>query len=232
MARPCAGPFAFMESPMSAELTPPSEPTPPPQRVTCYVDGFNLYHGLMEHTKTRGYRWLNLKSLAESRLLSGHVLERVVYFTSVPPWNRDKAARHRTYIAALESEGVEIVEGKFQKEFKTCFATCQQLFETFTEKLTDVNIATRIISDAIRGAFDWAYLVSADADQAPTIRALQQIAPSARVHVIFPPRRNSAELEQIAHHTTGPLNHRSFKRHVFPDKVEFNGRTIQKPTEW
>ena len=217
---------------MSTELTPPSKPTPPSQRVTCYVDGFNLYHGLKEHSKARAYRWLNLKSLAESRLLSGHVLERVVYFTSVPPWSPGKAARHETYIAALETVGVEIVHGQFQKEFKTCFATCQLPFETFTEKLTDVNIATRIIRDAIQGVFDWAYLVSADADQAPTIRALQQVAPNVSVHVIFPPRRHSAELQQIAHHATPSLNHRALKRHVFPNSIQFNGRTIQKPTDW
>jgi uncharacterized LabA/DUF88 family protein len=200
-------------------------------RVTYYVDGFNLYHGLKEHSKARAYRWLNLWSFAESQLLPGHVLQRVIYFTSVPPWNHNKAARHERYITALESVKVQVVRGHFQRDEMLCRGACGQLFYRYTEKLTDVNIATAMLRDGVTSQFDWAYLVSGDADQAPTIRTLQTLVPAAKVYVLFPPRRHSTELTQVATQFT-PLGSRAFKPHQFPDKLVVGDRIIEKPDNW
>jgi len=200
-------------------------------RVVYYIDGFNLYHGLMEHTKTRGYRWLNLYSLATGHLLPAHTLERVVYFTSVPPWNAAKAARHEKYISALESTGVEIVRGRFQRDEIVCRGHCGQLFSRYVEKLTDVNIATRLLHDGVGSKYDWAYLVSGDADLAPAIRTLRAMAPQCKVRVLFPPRRHSTELTQVSHDNR-PLGHRALKPHLFPDVVHVDGRKIVKPETW
>jgi len=201
------------------------------QRVSYYVDGFNLYHGLKEHSKARKFRWLNLRSFAEGQLQPNHVLERVIYFTSIPPWSSSKAERHERYIAALESVDVEVVRGRFQRDEAICLGACKQLFYRYTEKLTDVHIATTILRDGVAGKFDWAYLVSGDADQAPTIRTLKVMAPSTNVRVLFPPRRNSTELSQVATEFT-PLGYRAFKPHQFPSKMTVNGRIIEKPANW
>ena len=207
-------------------------PAPAPVRATFYVDGFNLYHGIDEHSKGRNYKWLDLRSLAKHLLSPGHTLDRVIYFTSVPPWNHAKQERHRTYIAALESVGVEIVEGRFQRDQMTCKGECGQLFSNFVEKLTDVNIATTILRDAVQGRTDWVYLISGDADQAPTIRALRQLAPSCGVHVVFPPRRHSAELDGLADSVTQSLGYKALKANQFPDEIKTQRRTIQKPAAW
>lgn len=200
-------------------------------RVIYYIDGFNLYHGLMEHTKTRDYRWLNLYSLAAGHLLPGHALQQVVYFTSVPPWNEAKAARHEKYISALESTGVETVRGRFQRDEIICRGDCGQLFTRYVEKLTDVNIATRLLYDGVTSKYDWAYVVSGDADLAPAIRTLRAMAPQCRVRVLFPPRRHSTELTQVAHDNR-PLGHRALKPHLFTDVINVKGRTIVKPANW
>jgi uncharacterized LabA/DUF88 family protein len=155
-----------------------------------------------------------------------------VYFTSVPSWNPGKVRRHRTYIDALKTVGVEVVEGRFQRDEKLCQASCGQLFPFYTEKLTDVHIATAILRDGVKDKFDWAYLMSGDADQAPTIRTLREMAPTKKVHLILPPRRTSAELQQLADATIGPLGYRDLKGHVFPDQITIGNRIIQKPTEW
>jgi hypothetical protein len=206
--------------------------TPITLRVRYYVDGFNLYHGMKEHTKARAYRWLNLHSLAQHFLMPGHQLERILYFTSIPPWNRTKAARHETYIAALENVGVEVIRGRFQKDEKECFATCRELFTVYSEKLTDVNIATSMLRDGVQDKYDWAYLVSGDADQAPVIRALRVLMPKKRVRVLFPPRRDSAELRSLAACSVGPIGWRVLKEHQFPDKITAGARIIQKPSLW
>jgi uncharacterized LabA/DUF88 family protein len=208
-----------------------SEQSATAARVTCYVDGFNLYHGLKEDTKSRAFIWLNLWSLAESQLLSGHVLERVIYFTSIPLWSKGKAERHRRYIAALGSVGVHTELGRFQREETICDATCKLLYYRYTEKLTDVHIATTMLADGVQGKYDWAYLISGDADQAPTLRALQRVAPTCGVYVLFPPRRHSAELVQTAHRSQ-QLYHRAFKNHQFADRLHVGGRTIEKPDNW
>lgn len=230
------GPFAFSEShfPMPEPAGPAATEAPaPPPRVTVYIDGFNLYHGLKEHSKARAYRWLNLRALSESLLLPGHRLERVVYFTSLPPWNPHKIARHQVYIDALQSVGVTVVHGRFQKDTRNCFAVCRLPFEVYVEKLTDVNIATRMIEDAVLDRTDWLYLVTGDADQAPAIRTLRKLAPHKKVRVIFPPRRHSTELEQVTDEHLGPLNHRKLKPHVFPDVITLpGGRTLHKPASW
>jgi uncharacterized LabA/DUF88 family protein len=200
-------------------------------RARFYVDGFNLYHGLKEHSKARKYRWLNLRSFAEAQLLPGHVLDRVIYFTSIPPWNPSKAERHERYIAALESVGVEIIRGRFQRDTATCLGTCKELFYRYSEKLTDVHIATTILRDGVAGRFDWAYLVSGDADQAPTVRTLKAMAPSTRVHVLFPPRRHSTELTEVADKFTS-LGYRPFKPHQFPDSIVVGNRVIERPANW
>ena len=204
----------------------------PPIRATFYIDGFNLDHGLREHTKARSYRWLNLWSLAQNLLTPGHVLSRVVYFTAVPPWSASKSRRHQTYVDALKTLGIEVVAGRFQKDQRRCHAACGQFFDVYTEKLTDVHIATSILRDGVAGSFDWAYLMSGDADQAPTIRTLHDMAPGKRVHVILPPRRESAELRQVADRCTGPLNHRRLKGHLLPDALTIGSRIIQRPSDW
>lgn len=203
-----------------------------PQRVTMYVDGFNLYHGLVERQATKGYRWLNLWRLGEHLLLQQHRLERVVFFTSVPPWDPGKAQRHRTYIAALKSAGVEVVEGRFQVDEKRCRARCREAFPYHVEKLTDVNIASTMLADAVEGRFDWAYLLTGDADQSPAVRALRRVAPKAKVHVIFPPRRHSAELQKLADRYYGEIGWAKLRDSQFPDQITTPGRIIQKPKTW
>jgi uncharacterized LabA/DUF88 family protein len=219
-------------APGHLRLRPLTRPAATLVRATFYVDGFNLYHGLKEHTKARAYRWLNLRSLADSLVMPGHVVTRVIYFTSIPPWNVGKIRRHRTYIDALKTVGVEIVEGRFQRDQKLCQASCGQLFDFYSEKLTDVHIATSLIRDGVAGTFDWAYLVSGDADQAPAIKILREMAPTRRVHLVLPPRRDSQDLRKLADACTGPLSHRTVKPHVFPDQITVGSRIIQKPAEW
>ncbi len=51
------------------------------QRVTVYVDGFNLYYGLGSKGWRR-YYWLDVRRLAESLLHPGQRLTAVRYFTA------------------------------------------------------------------------------------------------------------------------------------------------------
>ncbi len=197
------------------------------------MDGFNLYHGLRESTNCRHLRWLNLRSLIEGILLPRHVLETVTFFTSVLTSDPGKERRHRTYLDALRWANVEVVEGRFQMDEKQCRAECGKMFWSPVEKLTDVNISTRMVTDAIRDRFDWAYLVSGDADQVPTLIAVRQIAPQKKVRVIFPPRRKSLGLLPYSTSTYGELGANTLRANQFDDVFrDHTGRYIRKPQRW
>ena len=51
------------------------------KRVIVYIDGFNLYHGLVA-AGFRKYLWLDLNKLAKEILESDQVLTGVKYFTA------------------------------------------------------------------------------------------------------------------------------------------------------
>jgi len=58
------------------------------KRVKCFVDGFNLYHAILDLGKNFNHlKWLNLHKLAEAFIKpTQEVLESVFYFTAYPTW--------------------------------------------------------------------------------------------------------------------------------------------------
>ena len=116
------------------------------ERVQVYVDGFNLYFGMLE----AGFdycKWLNLKLLATNLLKPNQELVCVKYFTSRVSDNPDKQKRQTTYIEALESEGVHILYGHYQRNAIEC-KRCGNIWASYNEKMTDVNIATQMLIGA------------------------------------------------------------------------------------
>ena len=73
------------------------------ERVSVYVDGFNLYYGL----RARGWRryyWLDLRRMSENLLRPYQTLVSVRYFTaeiSPEPDDPAKKRRQEVYLEAL-----------------------------------------------------------------------------------------------------------------------------------
>ena len=89
-------------------------------RVTAFIDGFNLYHSLIE-SGFNGYKWLNYKSLAKAFINnSTEIITDVFYFSALPRWDYEKTVRHKLYIRALETENINVVLGRFKKVTKKC----------------------------------------------------------------------------------------------------------------
>lgn len=91
---------------------------PKDARVGVYIDGFNLYKGiLLDHPR---FKWLDLHALA--KLLSPeHEIESVYYFTAeiAPLRAGDQApARQKLYLRTLEVSGVKVVKGKFRADLR------------------------------------------------------------------------------------------------------------------
>lgn len=217
-----------------ASINLPEGDRPRRQRVAVYVDGLNLYYGL----KSRGWRryyWLDLRRLAERLLRPGQLLTMVRYFTArFEPQTGDpeRHIRQDTYLQALETlSDLTIQYGHHLPKFGIC-RQCGATWETFEEKMTDVNIAMALLGDAQHDAFDTAMIISADSDLAGPVNAIRQGYPGKRVLVAFPPNRNSELLRRCAT-ATFTIGRRVISDSQLPPQVvKSNGYVLNKPPRW
>jgi uncharacterized LabA/DUF88 family protein len=202
--------------------------TTPLSRVGFYIDGYNVYHGL-RHKGFRRFYWLDYRRLAETFLRPGQVLVHVKYFTSRVTGPPATQKRQSTYLDALRvTGGIEIVEGKYQSRPVRC-PECRYGWKRPTEKMTDVSIATHLVSDAIRDVIDVAALICADADLVPAVRLAKE--EGKHVIIVSPRGRTSDELarEGDAHLH---VSNATLGRCQLPDAVDGGLVPLKRPDEW
>jgi uncharacterized LabA/DUF88 family protein len=155
-------------------------------KVIAYVDGFNLYYGLRSKN-WKWFYWLNIQEMAQRMLKPGQILVSTKYFTSVINHPTDRHKRQATYLEALRTlSNFQIYYGHFLTDTVTC-KNCGRTYQTYHEKMTDVNMATELLADAFQDEFDTALLVSADSDLVGPVQAIQQLFSRKRIVVAFPP---------------------------------------------
>jgi len=199
-------------------------------RYCFYIDGFNIYYALQENYAYRKYKWLNYRKLAESVIGAKDTITGIFYFTTFVRWHPDSIERHERYIKVLRNVGVEIVHGRFLEKEIQCHK-CHQYFKTHEEKQTDVNIALKILGDAIDNLYDRALIISADSDLLPVIKSVQHHVPEKEVGVMFPIGRISFELRQNAHFRR-KMPEKLLKDCQFPDTVKIGDTIISRPDSW
>ena len=208
-------------------------------RYCFYIDGFNVYHALNDirggqkrgNFPYRRYKWLNYRKLAESVIGSNDSINGIYYFTAFARWKPSQVIyRHKQYIKALRTVGIETIYGRFMKKYSKCHI-CNKEFLTHEEKQTDVNIALKLLGDAIEDRYDKALIISADSDLLPAIRAVRKYAPEKEIGVMFPIGRDGYDLK----------NGTDFRRHMkeklleacqFPDEIKVGDNIIKKPVSW
>jgi hypothetical protein len=170
------------------------------QRIIAYFDGFNLYFGLKSKGWKR-YYWLNPHLLAENLLKPGQQLDGIKYFTariSQNPRDPNKHKRQATWLEAIEMlANTSVYYGHYLSKTQKC-NNCGSSWITHEEKMTDVNIAVELMNDAYDGAFDTAFLFSADSDLTTPVKTILSRFPDKRIIVICPPGRQSKELEGVS----------------------------------
>jgi len=199
------------------------------ERVSVYIDGFNLYFGLS--SKYPKLKWLDVHSLASNLIKSNQVLSACNYFTARVRNNPNKERRQTTYLDALETTGINIIYGKFYSKPVMC-KRCRNSWPANEEKMTDVNIAVKILTDALQDTFDTAIIISGDSDLTPPIRALKQFYSAKKVIVAFPPNRSSFELKNISD-ASFTIGRAKLSSSQLPNEIEKeDGFILRKPTEW
>ena len=200
------------------------------ERVIVFVDGFNLYFGMLEAGFSNS-KWLNLELLVKNFIKPNQVLIAIKYFTSRVSNNPEKQKRQTIYIEALESVGVEIYYGHYQRETIKCHR-CGNIWASYNEKMTDVNIATQMIIDAYQDNYDMAMLISGDSDLVPSIIEVHANFHTKRVFVAFPPKRHNNSVSLVAKGSI-TIGRKKIADSQFDEEVTKNdGYILKKPKDW
>ena len=200
------------------------------ERVIVYVDGFNMYFGLLE-ANLEYSKWLDLKSLVKGFMKPNQELVAIKYFTSRVNNNPYKMQKQNTYLEALETTGIELFFGRYQLNQIDCHR-CGHIWPNYNEKMTDVQIATHLIMDAYKDNYDMAMLISGDSDLVPPIRAIHDNFSKKRVFVLFPPKRHNQSVALVSKGSM-TLGKKKIKDHQFPHEIaKKDGFILRKPPEW
>lgn len=209
------------------------------KRVIVYVDGFNLYFGLLKANPH--LKWLDLQSFAESTR-PNEDLVGVRYFTALVDPERsvsESRDRQKRYIKALESKDkVKVIYGKYQKREVECRARCRERYEVPEEKKTNVGIAVHMLSDVIDGLMDGIILISGDSDLEPAVEWIRKRHNGIKITVYIP--QDPSDRRQRRNDTyrnmgvdARPLPITELSRFQFPRIVDLgSGRKVERPAEW
>jgi uncharacterized LabA/DUF88 family protein len=206
-------------------------------RVCFLVDGFNVYHSIveaLEQHKAKPMKWLDLIGLCRSYLSAigrDATLERVFYFSAPADFSPPKAERHATYVAALRHTGVAVQLGRFKEKDVRC-PKCGATFKRHEEKETDVAVAVKLLELFTVNACDAIALVTGDTDLAPAIRTAKALFPDKRIWAVFPFRRLNLELKALAHGSI-KIKAKAYFSHQLPNPLKVSDtELIWKPPGW
>lgn len=207
------------------------------KKVAVYVDGFNLYHGLVNLSKPH-LKWLNLKSLAEKFINhQTESIEKVYYFSAIATFmDKETVLRHRAYIEALQTIGIEFVEGNFKNKLLTYKNKHLEFkWKKHEEKETDVNISIYMIRDAIKGSYDKFILITNDTDIVPAVKMARIENNVLQFKLLTPPTLETHDslLSAINPGTSSKLTIGHIQNSLLPEKIiKNNGKIIIIPKQY
>ena len=216
------------------------------KKTIVYIDGYNLYYGLLKGTKDK---WLDLSLFARRLLPDDHEILSVKYFTSCTlTYPHDNAAVERQNIylqAILTLANVKVINGFFKKNkvlmpvYEESCRRCSVPQKGFVrvvrleEKRSDVNLAVEMMVDAAQSDVECLVVVTGDADQVGTIEAARWRFKKT-VIVFNPQKRVSDHLRKVASY------YKNIPRDLpsqcqLPDIIPYgkrNDRFIRRPEAW
>lgn len=194
-------------------------------RVSCFIDGFNLYHAIHQ-LGMDALKWVNLAGLMRTFTSSGiHEISSIYYFSAYAEWLIGPCARHKAFVSANMHYGVAPILGNFKPLAASC-KRCSNAWTAHEEKQTDVNIAVAIVREAYKDSYDEAFLVSCDSDLAPALELVREVRPDKKIKLVCPPgRKHSKELSK---HATALASIKTIhlERNLLPERIETAGGII------
>lgn len=150
-------------------------------RAYVYIDGFNLFYGCL---KGSDCKWLDVSKLC-SLYFPEYDIVKIKYYTayvSKREDNPEQVKRQRVYTRALKTiPNLTIHLGRFLSEEKYMYLADSEpgnpefakVVKT-EEKGSDVNLATHLLHDGVRGLYDVAIVISNDSDLLEPVRIVRR----------------------------------------------------------
>ncbi len=206
-------------------------------KTIVYIDGFNLYYGAVKGTP---YKWLDLDRMCRLLLPKNQII-KIKYFTArigPRPHDPGQQARQNIYLRALRTlPNVEIIFGSFLvKPRRAMLAGSNPNNPQYVcvlrteEKGSDVNLATHLVSDGYKGAYEAAAVVTNDSDLLEPIK-LVRYELNLPVGIINPHKHPSQRL----------VKHGSFFRQIrkgvlvasqLPNTLQDANGVFHRPAPW
>jgi hypothetical protein len=223
---------------------------PPKPTAIVYVDGFNLYYGLLAGSD---YKWLDLEALFDY-LLPQYEVTLIRYFTArvkkaARPMDPSAPERQKAYLNALQSlPRVRVTEGSFMihKSFARRrypakwhgFTVPRRLRERhivpiwkIEEKGSDVNLGAYLVLDAAQKSADLYVVVTSDSDLAEPLQIATRDL-GARVALSFPHGRRSKELARATHEFVLWISDGALARSQLTNPVVQGRNAHHRPQSW
>ncbi len=209
--------------------------TTKPLRTIVYIDGFNLYYGLLRGSR---HKWLDIDAYLRKYLdPTRNQIIRIKYFTAKVksrPTDPNQHMRQMTYLRALSTiPHLEIIYGHFLSHVvRMPLANGTGIVEVIKteEKKSDVNLAVHMLHDGHTNKYDVAVLVSNDSDLSEPLRIVSSEL-GKKVGLLNPQQFFTHELARYA----------TFKKQLrqnvlascqFTDTLKDANGTFHKPGEW
>ena len=215
------------------------------KHTRVYIDGYNLYYGLLKGTP---WKWLDLLGFSQELLGEDHEILRINYFTApIKTYPHDEPAieRQNVFLQALTTyPEIKTTLGFYAKKnavlpvreqtCRTCSTPENGLIRVvkLEEKRSDVNMAVAMLLDAAKTETDCFALITGDSDQVGAIEALRYDY-GKKVLVFNPHQSFSEHLKRAAsYYKNIPRDLPS--RHQMPDSIPIGtkGNLIRRPKEW
>lgn len=215
--------------------------------TNIYIDGLNLYYGLLYNTP---FKWLDIGALC-AKLLPSDNIKTIRYFTArvLPfPHDPDAPVRQNIYLRALRTVPNIIIndESRFAERIvllpqfplayiKNNYSKKPQKVQVqrLEEKRTDVNLASWLLDDCFSGEYEKAVVISNDSDLISPIEIVTSKY-GKEVGVINPhPKKHlSRHLRKSATWCMRTINKKVLVDCQFPESLTDAIGTFTKPTSW
>lgn len=137
-----------------------------PKRAMIFVDGNNLFHGAKEYDESFEYDFVSLRE----ELANGYDLIRSYWFQSFPPNDKPEG-----FFRALELNGYRVISKPLR-----------QRDGNWTEKGTDIALATEMLTRGYEDSYDVAVLVSGDDDYSRAVEVVEDHGKQVTVAMFRP----------------------------------------------
>ena len=209
-----------------------------PLVTNVYIDGFNFYYRCVKGTP---YKWLDISKWATGLLAPDFTIKRIRYYTARVrslPGNPDAPLRQAMLLRALATiPNLTITYGHFLRSKPRLRLanpppggpdTVQVV--KYSEKGSDVNLATDLLADAFDGDCEAVAIVSSDSDLLGPIKLVRQRFGS-RIVIVRLPRGHSIELEKEADYVI-KVHSGLLQASQFPPALKDAVGAFTKPAAW